>query len=69
MSELAKSDGSCRSGEDCVSQDKCPEFLDLKEQWSSAAKGTVHYNRLLTRWVLVVTKCFSKAWRRMVKTF
>ena len=51
MSDLAKSDDSCRSGEECVSQDKCPQFLDLKEQWNSAAKGTVQYNRLLTRYM------------------
>ena len=45
---------ACRSGEECVGQDKCPEFLDLKEQLNTAAKGTVQYSRLLTRWVLMV---------------
>ena len=47
-----KVDDSCtRSWEDCVSQEKCPKFLDLKEQWNTAAKGTVQYNSLLTRYV------------------
>ena len=44
----------CRSGEDCIIQDNCPGFLDLKEQLKTAAKGTVQFSRLLTRWVLMV---------------
>merc|ERR1711934_159531 len=40
---------NCRSGEDCISQDNCPGFLDLKEQLNTAAKGTVQFSRLLTR--------------------
>jgi len=40
---------NCRSGEDCISQDKCPSFLLLKEQLNSAAKGTDQYSRLLNR--------------------
>jgi len=40
---------TCRSGEDCVSQEKCPGFLDLKDQLNSAAKGTDQYSRLLSR--------------------
>ena len=43
----------CRSGEDCVSQDKCPEFLNLKEQVNTGVKGTVQYNGLLTRCLLI----------------
>ena len=41
-----------RSGEDCVSQEKCPGFLDLKDQLNSAAKGTDQYSRLLSRSIL-----------------
>ena len=41
-----------RSGEDCVSQEECPGFLDLKDQLNSAAKGTDQYSRLLNRSVL-----------------
>ena len=51
---------SCRFGEDCVSQDKCPEFLHLKEQLNIAAKGAVQYNRLLNRSALMVARCLLK---------
>ena len=51
--EVEVKGGDCfRSGEDCISQDKCPSFLVLKEQLNSAAKGTDQYSRLLNRSVL-----------------
>ena len=65
MSELVERDDLCRSGEECVSQDKCPEFLDLKEQLNTGVKGTVQYNGLLTRCVLMVTRCFSMGRRNI----
>merc|ERR1711963_1353370 len=37
----------CRSGETCISRDKCPRFLDLREQWRRTAKGSAGYNSLL----------------------
>ena len=40
-------DNSCRSGEECVSQDNCPGFLDLKEQFKSATKGTDEWKSML----------------------
>ena len=50
--EVIKSGDCCRFGEDCISQDKCPSFLVLKEQLNSAVKGTDQYSRLLNRSVL-----------------
>ena len=41
--------GSCRAGDACISQDKCPGFLDLKEQFESATKGTDEWTTLLNR--------------------
>merc|ERR1711963_7904 len=37
----------CRPGETCISREKCPRFLDLREQWRRTAMGSAGYDSLL----------------------
>ena len=49
-----------RPSEDCVSQDDCPEFLDLKEQLDSLNRDSLERASLLKRFEIRVGKNLSE---------